>query len=840
MPPLVVNAALGMMAQNPSVTGRSAGLAGGAGARGAEARAGGAGGAGGAGAAEEGAAEMPRDLPRGVPIGLPREKKTLEVPIEITEFQGVVQTLLRQYFYPVLTNLPREVSGLVLNELFQTLDSIIGDKLESYILQLSSRTMPEEVVFDISEFETFIREHTAVLPSERVRRTITELMVQQQRTAPLIKNVEMPFEPSRLDRLRAFISGTTPAPTGISTSLASLAAGLAAAPAAVPAPAVPAAVPAPAGPLPPAAAVPAAAPPAAVPAGPLPPPGAPAPGADLLLPTEERVRKRIALEVELENKQIQLAREYIKKFHVSQPRVDQTPETMKLLYAKFYQRLINLTSVLIITITNRFKTHAEPLSRTLSTQYSQRYRIERGLNPELTLDNIDGYLSREEIEYILQQLIVLIVNYLNISETFTNLLPLVKQIYIVSTLYISIADIDTERFQAGEGRKFEKTMETLLSKLVIDIHKETYLSMRQYLITADETVGSGGIFGRLQHLKESIIGFISPQTRAEVNIDAELGTAAGVSVTIPSRTEMSGTVAGILTDMSHPVMAGFNGLINTTDPAAIREVLNATDEVRRSRMTWSERTVESGLNAGSAVAEVAMDILSRIANATHERLLRVRAGPLANMCVNGLCELDEASEKYIKEKFLEKLENPGSEQRVVLCLAGAYTTFEVHMGARDLYRALSLDLNPAGRQEAHPYEGNVLRGVRMGDEATGNFTAGPGTRKIVKAKRPVHPVLDPRVAGAVLPALPPDPLNLAGIESTSPGEMNRSVTEQTEPNIQSQNIESQGTIINENEDPPPPPVLGRSKSIFGQNNGGPPIFGQNNEDLPIFLTKRAP
>jgi hypothetical protein len=164
MRPLVVNAALGIMAQTPSGRrGRLAGFSMGSGARGegsggagaaegpgggagaAEGPGGGGGGGGGAGAAEA--------LPRGVPIGLPRQRLTLEVPIETREFQGVVQTLVRQYFYPILANLPKEITAGSLNELFQKLDNLIGNKLQSYILQLSSRAMPQEVVFDVTEFE---------------------------------------------------------------------------------------------------------------------------------------------------------------------------------------------------------------------------------------------------------------------------------------------------------------------------------------------------------------------------------------------------------------------------------------------------------------------------------------------------------------------------------------------------------------------------------------------------------------------------------------------------------------------------------------------------------------
>ena len=162
---------------------------------------------------------MASPLPRGVPIGLTRETITLQVPVEISEFENVVQTLLTEYFYPTLKNLPADIDEAVLNELFSKLDTLIGDKFVTYVLQLSSRTMPPEIVFNVSEYEEFIRQILRLPPHESVRATIEEMALEEQRLVPLRGNVQMSYEPSRFERLRAFITGTPLAPTGILTSL---------------------------------------------------------------------------------------------------------------------------------------------------------------------------------------------------------------------------------------------------------------------------------------------------------------------------------------------------------------------------------------------------------------------------------------------------------------------------------------------------------------------------------------------------------------------------------------------------------------------------------------------
>jgi hypothetical protein len=125
---------------------------------------------------------------------------------------------------------------------------------------------------------------------------------------------------------------------------------------------------------------------------------------------------------------------------------------MKSLYTNILTALVEYTRLLIDTIGYRLNREGV-LNRALSTAGAQSDMVQqRGEDQlEVTFQNLRDvhFLSRDQIDNLMDQLILIAVNYMNLSPDFRNLLPLISQVYGISTVYVVVADGDQGRGPQG-------------------------------------------------------------------------------------------------------------------------------------------------------------------------------------------------------------------------------------------------------------------------------------------------------------------------------------------------------------------------------------------------------
>ena len=216
------------------------------------------------------------------------------------------------------------------------------------------------------------------------------------------------------------------------------------------------------------------------------------------IPSERDIRRRDLIVRRRLRKTYEASARFIQNYRIPDRALESCPTIMKSLYTNILNALVDYTTLLIDTIGYRFNREGV-LNRAHSTAQAQAAMVEESGNPqvELTFQNLRGvrYLSRDQIENLMDQLILIAVNYMNLSANFSNLLPLISQIYGVSTVYVTVADGDQDR--GIQGTILGGVFSEHLQELVANITREAVVMSDRYNINGNSWFNADGLVGKL-------------------------------------------------------------------------------------------------------------------------------------------------------------------------------------------------------------------------------------------------------------------------------------------------------------------------------------------------------
>ena len=604
-----------------------------------------------------------------VHVGLPTETMVLQAPVRIAEFNTLIQKALDVVIVPVLASLHvTQINARGIRELFSLTDACITPPLQNFIEQLSSRSAAARIVIDTQYYEQYLQRLRETTHGAHRQAAIDQLQEEYSRKIlPLPAAVAQ--EPSFFQRTWAYI--TRRPPPAAQPSIAQMFppggawGGVAPAPPGVAAPVVgPAAAPvagAPVGPIAPAGV--AAAPVAAGAAG----------AVAAYIPSDREVSQRSKMLEKRLRQNYSAAAEFIRNYRIpaQEGAVERSPIIVKSLYCNILTVFIHFTEALIKTIAYRLRREGV-LTRAESTKATQKDALRGGTEVEIMLSNLEDveFLSRDQIDSLLEQLILIMVNYMNISPRFRDLIPLVSQIYSVSTMYTNIADLD-------EVRPHKKLLTTVFSESLMDlvgnIHIRSHNIMKKYVVNGDPWFGSNGFVGKLARLSGTLMKFVSEDRRVEVRRMVDEANRITVSRHEQTRMDVAREAGALLCDIASPIFVAMDRLMELVEPSDFDEAIVAADGTRkRIRRTLRGRLGVAGqdtLEVGQEIAGAAVETMTQLNGRLVRKLAASGAGGATQNLVNALISLDDQS----AEIALAEVADQGAYQQVRAALIGTQT-----------------------------------------------------------------------------------------------------------------------------------------------------------------------
>ena len=581
------------------------------------------------------AAPVDRWDPRVPHFELEREVVVMDVPMRITEFNELVSISLDGLVRPVINLLyGGEINGQSVRELVEITTGSIRPALENFVEQLSSRSIAARIAIDTTRHRAYIDRLATTSRGTHRAEIIRQLQQEYNETIqPLGPALET--DPSIGQRTWAFFSRTpVPGPRAPDSLLfqAPGAPGAAGAVAAV-------------GPV-----VPPGVGGAAIPAG----VGGAVAG---YIPSERDIRRRDLIVRQKLRKTYEAAAKFAQNYRIPNQEtvVQRCPNIMKSLYTNILKALVEYTKILINTIGYRLNRDGV-LDRAASTTAAQADMVQqRGEDQlEVTFQNLHDvrFLSRDQIENLMDQLILIAVNYMNISPDFRNLLPLISQVYGISTVYVVVADGDQGR--GPQGALLGEVFSENLQDLVANITREATRMCDRYVINRDPWFGTEGLVGKLRNLSGTLMKFVSPTRRVQVQRTIDAAGMPATTVARQTHYAVAAEAAGILGDIAHPVWVAFDRLLELVDPIEFNQTMELTDGSRRAVRGNLRVAGEQAVEIGTDVASGVLGIMSRLNRGLHGRLAALGAGGHAQTIVTALAGLDDDSAAMIMREVADQ------------------------------------------------------------------------------------------------------------------------------------------------------------------------------------------
>lgn len=575
--------------------------------------------------------------PRVPHFELEREVVVMDVPMRITEFNELVSISLDGLVRPVVNLLyGGEINGQSVRELVEITTGSIRPALENFVEQLSSRSIAARIAIDTTRHRAYIDRLATTSRGTHRAEIIRQLQQEYNETIqPLGPALET--DPSIGQRTWAFFS-RTPAPgSRAPNSLLFQSPGAAAAAGAGAA--------------------------AGLAVGPVVPPGVggaaiPAGGAVAgYIPSERDIRRRDLIVRQKLRKTYEAAAKFAQNYRIPNQEavVERCPNIMKSLYTNILKALVEYTKILINTIGYKLNRHGV-LDRAASTTAAQTDMVQqRGEDQvEVTFQNLHDvrFLSRDQIENLMDQLILIAVNYMNISPDFRNLLPLISQVYGISTVYVVVADGDQGR--GPQGALLGEVFSENLQDLVANITREATRMCDRYVINQDPWFGTEGLVGKLRNLSGTLMKFVSPTRRVQVQRTIDAAGMPATTVARQTHYAVAAEAAGILGDIAHPVWVAFDRLLELVDPTEFNQTMELTDGSRRAVRGNLRVAGEQAVEIGADVASGVLGIMSRLNRGLHGRLAALGAGGHAQTIVTALAGLDDDSAAMIMREVADQ------------------------------------------------------------------------------------------------------------------------------------------------------------------------------------------
>ena len=580
--------------------------------------------------------------PRVAHFDLERETVVMDVPMRITEFNELVSISLDGLVRPVINLLyAGEINGGSVRELVEITNSSIRPALQNFVEQLSSRSIAARIAIDTTRHRAYINRLQTTTQGAHRADIIRQLQEEYEATIqPLAPAVQQ--DPTVAQRAWAIFTRTAPPARRADNSLLfqSPAAALLAARGAVPpgpvAPAVVAgaAVPAPAA--------------AGVVAG--------------YIPSERDIRQRQRIVQAKLRRTYESAAQFVQNYRIPNQEavVRRCPNIMRSLYTNILTALVDYTKILINTISHRLTRSATgvALSRAASTAAAQAGLLERaqrnGDNQvEITFQNLGSveFMSRDQIDNLMDQLILIAVNYMNIDETFRNLLPLISQIYSISTVYVVVADGDQGRRRGGQllGEVFAENLQDLIA----NITREAVVMSDRYVINRDPWFGSDGLVGKIRALGGTLAKLVSPARRVQVQRTVEEGIPR-TSVARQTHYQVAAEAIGILGDIASPVWVAFDRLLELVDPADFNQTIELADGSRRAIRGNLRVGAEQAVEIASDVVDGVQDVMVGLNSGLFGSLAAVGGAGYAQTIVTALAGLDDNSAAMIMNEVRDQ------------------------------------------------------------------------------------------------------------------------------------------------------------------------------------------
>jgi hypothetical protein len=611
-----------------------------------------------------------------VHIGLPTETMVLQAPVRIAEFNTLIQKALDILLVPIIASLHvTQINAAGIRELFTLTDACITPPLQNFIEQLSSRSAAARIVIDTQYYEQYLQRLRETTHGAHRQAAVDQLQEEYSRKIlPLPPAVAQ--DPSFFQRTWAYI--TRRPPPAAQPSIAQMFppggawGGVAAAPPGVAAPVVGAAaapIPgAPVGPIAPAGV--AAAPVAAAAAG----------AVAAYIPSDREVSQRSKMLEKRLRKNYSAAAEFIRNYRIpgQEGAVERSPIIIKSLYCNILTVFVHFTESLIKTIAHRLRRDGV-LTRAESTAAAQQDALQGGVEVEIMLSNLEGinFLSRDQIDSLLEQLILIMVNYMNISPRFRDLIPLVSQIYSLATMYTNIADLDEVR---PHKRLLTEVFSETLMDLVANIHIRSHNSMKRYVVNGDPWFASDGFVGKLGRLSGTLLKFVNEDKRVQVRTMVDEANRITVTRHEQTRIDVAREAGAVLCDIASPVFVAMDRLMELVEPVDFDEAIVAADGTRtRVRRTLRGRFGVAGqdtLEVGQEIAGVAAQTMTDLNGGLVRKLAAVGAGEATQNLVNALISLDDQAAAIA----ISEAADQGAYQQVRAALIATQT----NMSARQL------------------------------------------------------------------------------------------------------------------------------------------------------------
>uniref|UniRef100_A0A6C0D2X8 Uncharacterized protein n=1 Tax=viral metagenome TaxID=1070528 RepID=A0A6C0D2X8_9ZZZZ len=646
--------------------------------------------------------------PRIPHFELEREVVVMDVPMRITEFNELVSISLDGLVRPVVNLLyAGEINGEMVRELVEITTESIRPALENFVEQLSSRSIAARIAIDTTRHRAYLDRLAATTRGAHRAEIIRQLQQEYNETIrPLGPALET--DPSIAQRTWAFFTRTPVPAARAPDSLLFQPSGAGAAGPVAP-PGVAAAV---------------------MPAG--------AGGAVAgYIPSERDIRRRDRIVRQKLRRTYEAAARFAQNYRVPNQEnvLQRCPNIMKSLYTNILTALVEYTTVLIDTI--RYRVNREGvLDRAHSTAGAQGAMLEAsgGQQVELTFQNLRGvrFLSRDQIDNLMDQLILIAVNYMNISPDFRNLLPLISQVYGISTVYVVVADGDQDR--GLEGAVLGAVFSEHLQELVANITREAVVMADRYTINGNSWFSTDGLAGKLGALgsvvdrftlgigsrltgavaSSSVGRFFAGTTLAKLvrptrRVQIQEGPGGRTTIGRQTHYTVAREVAGILSDVAHPVWVAFDRLLELVDPTEFNETIELANGTRRTVRGNLRVAAAQAVEIGADIAGGVDGIMARLNRGLHGRLARIGASGHAETIVNALAGLSDDSAAMIMREVADQ----GSYQQ---------------MRATLLATQSSPNRRELDAMQGTPLSRRLAQALREGTRVTPMYVSGTGQR----------------------------------------------------------------------------------------------------------------
>ncbi len=600
-----------------------------------------------------------------VHIGLPTETMVLQAPVRIAEFNTLIQKALDVVVVPVIISLHSgAINRAAVNELFQLTDECITPPLRNFINQLSSRTTAARIIIDTQYYEQYLQRLRDTTHGAHRQAVIDQLQAEYSRQLPVLP-AAVAQEPSFFQRTWAYIIRRPP--PAAQQSIAQMFppggayGGIAQAPPGVAAPVVGAAaapvVGAPVGPMAPAGV--AAAPAAAGVAG----------AVAAYIPNDRDVARRSKMLEQRLRKNYKDAAEFVRNYRIpgQEGAVERSPIIIKSMFSNILTVFVNLTESLIKTIAYRLRRKGV-LNRADSTEAAQKDSLRGSNEVEIMLSSVGrfNFLSRDQIDSLLEQLILIMVNYINISPRFGELIPIVSQIYTLATIYTSIADLDEVR---PNSQLLTDVFSDHLMDLVSNIHIRAHNSMKKYVVNDDPWVSTDGLLGKLGRLSGTLMKFVSEDRRVQVRRTVDEAQRIVVSRHEQTRMDVARETVSVLCDIASPVWTAMDKLLELVDPTEFNQTIEAADGTRTRVRGSLHVGAEQALEIGEEIASEAGQVMTRLNHGLVRKLVAVGATGPAQTLLNALVSLDDQSAAIVVAEVADQ----GSYQQMRASLIATHS-----------------------------------------------------------------------------------------------------------------------------------------------------------------------